>query len=153
MKTLIRRRVLRRLVWVCTVCLCPTKRTLGLNGLSRMLPSIISIVVVLCGNIFFLFNITYCNQTVEFLIRCVHCLPMSHKKGASLIWVQAGQESKHDVHISNSYRVCFKHSNNIDRHPFAAFREGMLFKDTGHTHLKRTYTICICMIIILQAFW
>ena len=28
--TLIRRRVLRRLIWVCTVCLCPTKKTLGL---------------------------------------------------------------------------------------------------------------------------
>ena len=26
--TLIRRRALRRLVWFCTVCLCPTKRTL-----------------------------------------------------------------------------------------------------------------------------
>ena len=32
-ETLIRRRVLRRLVWVCTVCLCPTNRTLGLYGL------------------------------------------------------------------------------------------------------------------------
>ena len=32
-ETLIRRRVLRRLIWVSTVCLCPTKRTLGLNGL------------------------------------------------------------------------------------------------------------------------
>ena len=32
-KTLIRRHVLWRLIWVCTVCLCPTKRTLGLYGL------------------------------------------------------------------------------------------------------------------------
>ena len=31
---LIRRRFLRRLVWVCTVCLCPTKRMLGLNRLN-----------------------------------------------------------------------------------------------------------------------
>ena len=30
---LIRRRVLRRLIWFCTVCQCPTKRTLGLNKL------------------------------------------------------------------------------------------------------------------------
>ena len=30
--TLIRRRILRRLIWVCTVCLCPIKRTLGLCG-------------------------------------------------------------------------------------------------------------------------
>ena len=33
-ETLIRCRVLRRLVWVSIVCPCPTKRTLGLNGLS-----------------------------------------------------------------------------------------------------------------------
>ena len=30
MKTLIRRGILWRLIWVCTVCLCPTKRTLDL---------------------------------------------------------------------------------------------------------------------------
>ena len=34
METLIRRWVLWRLVWVCTVCLCPTKRMLGLYGLN-----------------------------------------------------------------------------------------------------------------------
>ena len=33
MKTLIRRRVLRRLIWVCTVCLCPKNGTLGFYGL------------------------------------------------------------------------------------------------------------------------
>ena len=32
-ENLIRRRVLRRLIWFCTVCRCPTKRTLGLYGL------------------------------------------------------------------------------------------------------------------------
>ena len=32
-ETLIRSRRLRRLIWVCTVCRCPTKRTLGLYGL------------------------------------------------------------------------------------------------------------------------
>ena len=32
-ENLIRRCVLRRLVWFCTVCQCPTKRTLGLYGL------------------------------------------------------------------------------------------------------------------------
>ena len=31
-ETLARRRILRRLIWVCTVCLSPTKRTLGLYG-------------------------------------------------------------------------------------------------------------------------
>ena len=31
-ETLIRLRVLQRLIWVCTVCLCPTKRTIGLYG-------------------------------------------------------------------------------------------------------------------------
>ena len=33
-KTLIRRHVLWRLIWVCNVSLCPTKRTLGLYGLT-----------------------------------------------------------------------------------------------------------------------
>ena len=33
METLIRRRIVWRLVWVSTVCTCPTKRTLGLNWL------------------------------------------------------------------------------------------------------------------------
>ena len=32
-ETLIRRRILRRLILVCTVCLCPIKKTLGLYGL------------------------------------------------------------------------------------------------------------------------
>ena len=31
-----RRRILRRLVWVCTICLRPTKMTLGLDGLTKM---------------------------------------------------------------------------------------------------------------------
>ena len=35
MENLIRRRVLWRLIWVCTVCLCPTKMTLGLHGLKQ----------------------------------------------------------------------------------------------------------------------
>ena len=35
MKTLIRRRVLWRLIWVCTVCLCPKNGTLGLYGLKN----------------------------------------------------------------------------------------------------------------------
>ena len=35
METLIRSRVKRGLIWVCTVCLCPTKRTLGLYGPRR----------------------------------------------------------------------------------------------------------------------
>ena len=33
-KTLIRRHILC-LIWVCTVCICPTKRTLGLYGLIK----------------------------------------------------------------------------------------------------------------------
>ena len=32
-QTLIRRRILRSLMWVCAVCLCPTKRAQGLNEL------------------------------------------------------------------------------------------------------------------------
>ena len=30
-ETLIRRRILGRLIWVCTICLCPTKRIYGLK--------------------------------------------------------------------------------------------------------------------------
>ena len=33
METLIRRCILWRLIWVCTICLCPTKRTLGIYWL------------------------------------------------------------------------------------------------------------------------
>ena len=33
-ETLIRRHVLWRLIWVSTVCICPTKRTLGLNRIT-----------------------------------------------------------------------------------------------------------------------
>ena len=32
--TLIRHGILWRLIWVCAVCLCPTKRTVGLYGLT-----------------------------------------------------------------------------------------------------------------------
>ena len=32
--TLVRRRILGRLIWVCSICLCPTKSTQGVNGLS-----------------------------------------------------------------------------------------------------------------------
>ena len=34
--TLVRRRILCRLIWVCTICLCPTK-TLGIYGLKLLI--------------------------------------------------------------------------------------------------------------------
>ena len=37
-ETLIKGNILRHLIWVCTVCLCPTKWTLGLYGLSSCGP-------------------------------------------------------------------------------------------------------------------
>ena len=40
METLIICRVLRRMIWVCAVSLCPTKRTLSLLGLMYALMSI-----------------------------------------------------------------------------------------------------------------
>ena len=61
-KTLIRRRVLWRLIWICAVCQCPTKRTLGLYGLIVLLSSAASDLGLLC-------------------------LPLSHKKDAMLIWI------------------------------------------------------------------
>ena len=39
MKTLIRRRVLRHLIWFCTVCLCPKNGMLGLYGLKDSTPN------------------------------------------------------------------------------------------------------------------
>ena len=36
LENLIRRRVWQRVIWFCTVCLCPTKRTLGLYGLNKI---------------------------------------------------------------------------------------------------------------------
>ena len=35
-ETLIGRHILRRLVWVCTICQHPTKMMLGLDGLSKI---------------------------------------------------------------------------------------------------------------------
>ena len=35
-ETLIRRHPMWRLIWVCAVCLCPTKRTQGLDGLTNV---------------------------------------------------------------------------------------------------------------------
>ena len=34
-QNLIRRRILRRLIWFCSVCPCPINRMIGLYGLSR----------------------------------------------------------------------------------------------------------------------
>ena len=47
-ETLIRRRVLRRLIWVCVVCQCPTKRTLDLYGLSFTKSSYANVSHELC---------------------------------------------------------------------------------------------------------
>ena len=45
-ETLVRRRRTRRLIWVWTVCLCPTKRTLGLYGLNAHSPKRIPTSIV-----------------------------------------------------------------------------------------------------------
>ena len=37
METLIRRHIMWRLIWVCTVCLCPSNGFLGKNGLKLLL--------------------------------------------------------------------------------------------------------------------
>ena len=46
-KNLIRRRFLRGLIWLCTVCRCPTKRTLGLYGLITIQQYIFEINAIL----------------------------------------------------------------------------------------------------------
>ena len=98
--TLIRRSVLRRLIWVCNVCLCPTKKTLGLYGLTTLFfqPKGQSPLYdsVEDPNCFKHFNRTFCKQTVGTLIRssilrcliwvCTVCLCPT-KKDARLIWV------------------------------------------------------------------
>ena len=47
MKTLFRRRVLQRLIWVCTVCLCPKNGTLGVYGLSSVSYLVVFLAVTL----------------------------------------------------------------------------------------------------------
>ena len=39
-ETLSGRHVLWRLIWVCTVCLCPTERTLGQYGVKHLVPAL-----------------------------------------------------------------------------------------------------------------
>ena len=51
METLIRRRILRRLVWGCTVCLCPTKKDTRLIWVNiRFLQVVIQILHLQVGN-------------------------------------------------------------------------------------------------------
>ena len=63
-----------------------------LNGVSQssQLDQFIFILRVVGSHFSFLFNFirTFYKQTVETLISLgLHCLPMSHKKDASAIWV------------------------------------------------------------------
>ena len=46
-KTLMRRRIMRRLIWVCTVCLCPIYRTLGIDGLTFF--AVVVVVLLMCS--------------------------------------------------------------------------------------------------------
>ena len=50
-ENLVRRRILRHLIWFCTVCQCTTKRTLGLYGLTRIPTANIEYVNCSCWNI------------------------------------------------------------------------------------------------------
>ena len=49
-ENLIRRRVLWRLIWFCTVCRCPTKKTLGLYGLTDQESNVSRIFINTQGN-------------------------------------------------------------------------------------------------------
>ena len=46
MQTLVRRRILRRLIWVCTVCLGPKNGTLGLYGLCHKFGPMTPVIVL-----------------------------------------------------------------------------------------------------------
>ena len=63
MKILIRHRILRCLIWVCTVCLCHLKRMLGLYGLN-IIRMIIHIIQVL--------KIADVNETKILKLICMH---------------------------------------------------------------------------------
>ena len=57
-ENLIQRHIMWRLIWICSVCLCPTKRTLGLCGL-KCVPgnfqcSICMVLFQICIAVFFL---------------------------------------------------------------------------------------------------
>ena len=81
MKTLIRRRVrvLRRLIWVCTVCLCSKNGTLGLYGLIKKSKAVIftfykTIQILFVGNkirrwIFLVLKSTLGVYTVQGIIK------------------------------------------------------------------------------------
>ena len=65
-------RILRHLVWVCTVCLCPTKRTLGLYGLK-------SLVIAISLKIFFIPMVqpkNIYNADLVSSYQDLHCLSM-----------------------------------------------------------------------------
>ena len=62
MKTLTRHCVLRRLIWVCTVCLCPTKKTLGLNFPAYILCAIFSLEAKRKNSIIELFSHCKCGN-------------------------------------------------------------------------------------------
>ena len=61
METVIRRHIVRRLIWVCTVFLCPTKRMLGLYGLISF---VFFAVLHLWHSMVIGENINQCNKTV-----------------------------------------------------------------------------------------
>ena len=78
-ETLIRRHRTRRLIWVCNVCLCSTKRMDFLTSVSRMGP--FAIIWVLGGNFLFFskLNRQFFKQKAETLIR--------RHRTRRLIWV------------------------------------------------------------------
>ena len=58
-ENLIRRRILRRLIWFCTVCRCPTKRALDLYGLRKInIPYSLNVLTYKCVG--YLFSCFFC---------------------------------------------------------------------------------------------
>ena len=115
-KTLIRRRVLRRVVRVCTICLRPTKWTLGLYGLTWN-------QLIKCKR-----QMTYINASIEYShgmwIRATPIQPPpptleNHK------WLYVSSKKFWYGHPSRSDWVCFVSFEVTDQHqPFLNQRRG-----------------------------
>ena len=76
---MIRRRILRRVIWLCTVCRCPIKRTPGLNGLSIFIQVTNNrFFGIQCGPMYILFRsidlsitlqIAHCTRAIGYTFR------------------------------------------------------------------------------------
>ena len=82
-ETLIRRHIVRFLVWVSTVCTCPTKRTLGLNWLMFKCSS----ASIFCEGELQRFSRTCACMQIRLSLGCTIVICMHDRKPATDIMV------------------------------------------------------------------